>query len=94
MWPSKCSRAKTSGTSQTSTQEYPQMTHASEITLATPRREETLVMTRVVVLGCLRLSCLTEHLSSEWLVLQLMVETHWKADPGSGEGVSNRLLEH
>ncbi len=70
------------------------MTHSSEITLATPRREETLVVTRVVMLGCLCLPCSTEHLPSEWLVLQLLVETHRKADPGSGEGVSNRLLEH
>ncbi len=38
--------------------------------------------------------CSTENLPSEWLVLQLMVETHRKADPGLGEGVSNRLLEH
>ncbi len=93
-WPRKWSRAKTSGTSQTSTREYSQMTHASEITLATLRQEETLVVTQVAVLGCPHLPCSTENLLSEWLVLLLMVETHWKADPGLGEGVSNRLLEH
>jgi hypothetical protein len=84
----RCYRARTSGTYQTSTGESHQMTLASETTLTTPRQDKMLA-------DCLRLLYTTEpplpgclsKLNWWWKHIR-------KPNPGSGEGVFDRLLEH
>jgi hypothetical protein len=78
---------------ETSTQERPRMTRASETTLTTPKREETLVVTRVAVSGCPRSPNSIEHRPSECLVYFDGGNTS-ESRSGIGGGGSNRLLEH
>ena len=87
MWQRGCYRARISGTSQTFTQGSKKTIPASETTPTTPRRGETLVVTCTIAPGYLPSRGSIE--SSPFQVhevFQLMVEAHWIADPGSGEG--------